>query len=206
MPSGSSKRPLRTAASSDSMPTGRPSPGAPGAWPASATAWCLRQANFGRLAQVAPAAGFRGSGRAAPGLRPVEPPARRRRARIRLPGRRASGHALRHQPRPTGRRLAGDSRSGRAGRALPPLRRGAVRGAHRPNDRRDAAPFSDRDGRAAGGARGAGRARAQGSPDAPGHAGLPGLADRRQRRAGRPGGRAGGARSCCSGRAAASRS
>ena len=66
---------------------------------ASAIALVLRQANFRELADVAPAAGFG----AVDGLpvrpRAVELPAGRRRARLRLPGRRAARHALRHEPR-----------------------------------------------------------------------------------------------------------
>ena len=83
----------------------------------------------------------------------------RHRARLRLPGRRAARHALRHEPRRPGRRAPRDPRRGRADRALPALRRGAARAAGSPG--RSSTPGAtapDHDRRGAGRARRARRA------------------------------------------------
>ena len=156
----------------------------------------LRQANFGDLATVAPAAGLRGRRRLPVRPRAVELPAGRHRPRLRLSGRRSARHALRHEPWRPGRRAAGDPRRRRADGALPALRRGAEGPADRPGDRRGATGRSGLDRRGAGRARRARRPAepADPPPDASRDARLPGPADRRQPgargAAGRPGRRA----------------
>ena len=72
-------------------------------------------------------------------------PARRPRARLRVPGRRPARHALRHDARRAGVRAARDPRRRRARRAVPPLRRGAVGLEDREGDRRRPGDRADRD-------------------------------------------------------------
>ena len=149
----------------------------------------LRQANFRELAD----------GRARRGLRAVDGclfdlglsqlPARRPRSRLRVPGRRPAGHALRHDARRPGGRADRDARRRRAGRPLPPLRRGAVRragsrGRSSPNARR--APIATAEELAALVERVAPPSPRERRRDPPGDARVPGAADRRQRGARRP--------------------
>ena len=120
------------AASSVSMPTGRPSPGSRRRLARFGDRLVLRQANFRELGAVAPEAGF---GRVDGllfdlGLSSYQ--LADARARLRLPDRRPARHALRHEPRRPGRRPPRHARRARARRPLPALRRGAVRRAGSP--------------------------------------------------------------------------
>ena len=183
-PSGSWRRPTLMAASSASMPMGRPSPEWPiASGPASATASSFARRTSASSATVAPEAGFgavdgclfdlglssyqladtdRGFGFRAGG--PLD-------MRFDTIARRPRGRAPR------------DPRRRRADRPLPALRRGAEGAAHRPGHRRCPADRPGRDRRGAGRARRARRAAepAPAAPDPPGDARLPGAAHRGQR-------------------------
>ena len=120
----------------------------------------LRRRTSASSATVAPARGVRRGRRDAVRPRPLELPAGRPRARLRLPDRRAARHALRRDARRAGGRAARDARRRRAGRAVPQVRRGAVRGTDRQGDRRGAGDGPDRDRRGPGRAHRARRRRA----------------------------------------------
>ena len=72
----SSRPPRLMAASSDSTPTGRPSPGARSGWPASAIGRCCGRPTSANSPTVAPAAGFGAGGRPVPRPGALELPAR----------------------------------------------------------------------------------------------------------------------------------
>ena len=125
-PSGSWRRPTLMAASSVSMPMGRPIARVDDRLrPRFGDRLVLRQANFRELATVAPAAGFGAVDGCLFDLGLSSFQLADTRPRLRLPGRRSARHALRHEPRRPGRRAARDARRRRADRALPTLRRGA---------------------------------------------------------------------------------
>ena len=146
------------AASSVSMPMGRPSPeSGGGSARASATGSSSARRTSASCATVAPGGRLRRGRRLPVRPRPVELPAGRPRSRLRLPGRRPARHALRHEPRRPGRRAAGHPRRGRADRPLPALRRGAQGAPHRARHRRGPRGSPRRDRRGAGRARRAGR-------------------------------------------------
>ena len=177
------------AASSVSMPMGRPSPGS--------SAWPLRRPARPPPGQLPRARDRRAGGRFGAvdgclfdlGLSSFQ--LADRGARLRLPRRRPARHALRSRSRRPGGGAAGHPRCGRADRPLPALRRGAEGGPDRPGHRRGPAGRADRHRRGAGRARRAGPA-AEPSPAAPNpprDPRLPGPADRGQRGARRARGR-----------------
>ena len=143
----------------------------------------LRQANFRELGSVAPEEGFAeidgclfDLGLSSFQLADAD-------RGLRLPDDRRAGHALRHGPRRAGRGAHRDARRHRADRALPALRRGAVRGPDRTGDRRDPPDRADQHRRRARRTRRARRALARAGP-APRPSRdprLPGPAHRRQR-------------------------
>ena len=202
-PSGSWRRPILMAASSVWTPIGRPSPGSRADLERFGDRLVLRQANFRAARRRRARGGVRGRRRGAVRPGPVVVPAGGRRAGLRLPGRRAARHAVRHDARRPGHRAAGEPGRRRADGALPaygeePYARRIARAIV--EARRDGA---DRDGRRAGDARRAGRSRSPRgrAPHPSGNARLPGAPDRGQRGARRSrGGACRGRRPAAAGR------